>query len=108
MKKIMFLGVSFLGISNLANAWEAKYPQSWSQQGGQTTVSCDNVGGQTCMSGPGKTPKVGQTVDIWHYGKVIGTGTVIRTYSMSEEPSDDKEIINVVAETEVALDQISE
>ena len=107
MKKVLFFSVSIFGISNIANAWSVKTPQSWTVGGGKTIVHCENTSTQNCLSGEGASPQVGQQCEIWHYGRVIGTGTVIRVGKKeSAPPGDNNYEVEVVAETDVQIPEV--
>lgn len=80
MKKILFLGLSICGVSNLANAWVSKFPQFITVGGGGTTsYSCKNKESAICMSGEGQWPETGKGCYIHHGGRLIpGIVTSVR------------------------------
>lgn len=75
MKKMILLGLSVFGMTNLASAWERTFPQQWSTD---KTVKCLNQQGGICMGGPGKSPERGDLCIIYDmYGGGWRFGTVL-------------------------------
>lgn len=103
MKKLLFLGITIFGVTNMASAWEARYPQYWTQEGNRTTVSCKSQQTEKCMSGSGSSPQTGQACIIYHHGTEI-PGRVIRATAVDNGPSEPP-TLDIVAESSIAVQQ---
>ena len=94
MKKMFFLGISILGMTNLASAWQKNYPQSWNKYGNSSVVTCYNTDISPCMRGSGSSPSPGQQCSIWSNYSYVCDAIVIRVESSNEDESNDENIPN--------------